>query len=73
MGESFSIKTWLETNVNNTYRSLMQNNYHVSPVNVCLVVLTANCKRRYPKGAVQQMEVEIAALYKTMHTQPSVD
>lgn len=36
-----------------------------SPVNVCLVI-TANSKR-YPNGAVQQMEVEIAALYKTMH------
>lgn len=37
-----------------------------SPVNVCFVVITANSKR-YPRGAVQQMEVEIAALYKTMH------
>lgn len=36
------------------------------PVNVCLVVITANSKR-YPRGAVQQMEVDLAALYKTMH------
>lgn len=37
-----------------------------SPVNVCLVVLTANSKI-YPRSEVQQMEVNIAALYKTMH------
>lgn len=34
--------------------------------NVCLVVIFNN-QTRYPKGAVQQMEVEIAALYNTMH------
>lgn len=34
--------------------------------NVCLVVII-NSKTGYPKGAVLQMEVEIAALYNTMH------
>lgn len=34
--------------------------------NVCLLVIL-NSKTRCPKGAVQQMEVEIAALYNTMH------
>lgn len=34
--------------------------------NVCLVVII-NSKTGYQKGAVLQMEVEIAALYNTMH------
>lgn len=34
--------------------------------NMCLVEIF-NSKTRYSKGAVQQMEVEIAALYNTMH------
>lgn len=33
---------------------------------MCLLVIL-NSKTRYPKGALQQMEVEIAALYITMH------
>lgn len=33
---------------------------------MCLLVIL-NSKTSYPKGALQQMEVEIAALYITMH------
>lgn len=33
---------------------------------MCFLVIL-NSKTRYPKGALQQMEVEIAALYITMH------
>lgn len=49
-----------------TYCSV-EDNYTAFPTNnVCLLVIF-NSKTRYPKGAVQQMEVEIAALYNTMH------
>lgn len=45
----------------------VEDNYTAFPTNnVCLLVIF-NSKTRYPKGAVQQMEVEIAALYNTMH------
>lgn len=33
---------------------------------MCLLVML-NGKTRYPEGVLQQMEVEIAALYITMH------
>lgn len=60
---------WRQTvNLFNTHCSV-EDNYTVffPPTNkVCLVVIF-NSKTRYPKGAVQQMEVEIAALYNTMH------
>lgn len=44
----------------------VEDNDTAFPTNVCLLVIF-NSKTRYPKGAVQQMEVEIAALYNTMH------
>lgn len=53
-------------NLVNMYCSFEEHYTAFSRNNVCLLVIF-NSKTRYPKGAVQQMEVEIAALYNTMH------
>lgn len=70
MGGPNHFKTTINLKTNckfvNTYCSV-EDNYTAFPTNnVCLLVIF-NSKTRYPKGAVQQMEVEIAALYNTMH------
>lgn len=69
-GPNHFFKTTINLKTNckfvNTYCSV-EDNYTAFPTNnVCLLVIF-NSKTRYPKGAVQQMEVEIAALYNTMH------